>query len=140
MRPSSPLISLRDWRIGLPTSAVRVTASVSTSAAIATRKRCSSCSRCAIGRAAHAGCAARAARARSVTNAGVASGTSAISAPVAGLWIFSIGLDRKGSAAQASRAARAVAMKSLRIGLPSSWVWSSAVSARNSGCHCMPNT
>ena len=45
-----------------------------------------------------------------------------------------------GAVQVASRQARAVSRKSFRIGAPSSCAWSSVLSARNSGCHCMPNT
>jgi hypothetical protein len=60
MRPSSPVISLRAWRIGLPISSVSVAASVSCIATMRSRNAAIVASRFLIVRSAQAGCAARA--------------------------------------------------------------------------------
>ena len=102
IRVRSPFNSLRDCRIGLPTSCVSVRASVSCSATIRSRKRAMAASRRAMPRAAHAGCAARARSTLRRTEAAVSVATSAISAPSAGLRIF-IGVPGSGSEGKGGR-------------------------------------
>ena len=87
MRASRPLSSLRDCRIGLPTSSVSVRASVSCSATTRSRKAATAASRFFSGSAAHAGCAARARWTLRRTPRLASASMSAMSAPVAGLWM-----------------------------------------------------
>src|SRR5688572_31728591 len=87
-RPRSPLSSLRDCRIGLPTSEVSVRASVSCIATTRSLNAAIAARRFLIERAAHAGCAARARWYFRRTSALASAGTSAMSSPLAGLWIF----------------------------------------------------
>jgi hypothetical protein len=60
-RPISPFNSLRDWRMGLPTSCVSVLASASVRAMMSSRNFSIAAMRRRIGVAAQRGCAARAA-------------------------------------------------------------------------------
>jgi hypothetical protein len=90
MRPSSPFSSLRDWRIGLPTSEVRIAASRSRWSTMPARKRRIAASRVASGVAAQAGCAARAALYLASTLSALSSASSAMVPPCAGLMILSI--------------------------------------------------
>ena len=92
MRGSRPLSSLRAWLIGLPTSCVSVIASASSSATTPARKRCTMARFSASGTRPQAGSAARAAAALAATLAASSAGSSASSAPVAGLWIFRVGM------------------------------------------------
>ena len=91
MRPSSPLSSLRDWRIGLPTSCVSVRASVSRIATIRSRNAAMAARRFRIGTLAHFGCPARASSYLRRTAAALSAVISVMTAPSAGLAIF-IGL------------------------------------------------
>ena len=90
IRPSRPFSSLRDWRIGLPTSEVRMAASLSRWPTMPSRKRRMQASLCSSGRLAQEACAARAARYLAATDSGVSVASSASVLPLAGLVTLSM--------------------------------------------------
>ncbi len=80
--------SLRDCRIGLPTSSVSVRARVSCIATIRSRKAAIAARRLRNGTRAHGACPARAVSYFPRTVAALSAAMSAMTAPVAGLTIF----------------------------------------------------
>ena len=88
MRPVRPLSSLRDWRIGLPTSSDSVRASSGMRSTTSSRNLRIAARRFLIGVAAQSGCARRARSYFARTDLALSAATSASTAPVAGLVIF----------------------------------------------------
>src|SRR6266496_988080 len=87
-RPRRPFNSLRDWRIGLPTSCVSVRASVSCMATIRSRNAAIAASLLLIGTFAHFRWPARASSYLRRTAAALSAVISVITVPSAGLMIF----------------------------------------------------